>query len=128
MEWDALDRKLHKVLKTIKKYPKGFHPATLDPIFLAATAKLANGFLVTPNTDHGYVDFSRRLSFCKEHKDVNEVLLKYAATTANFVRYQDGSHHFLVHISCRTDTDNFVPNPVDNPKSMPVFPIKKTSP
>ena len=111
-----------------KNYPKGSFPPTFDKKFLEDSAKLANEFLNTPNSDNGYVDFSRRLSFCKEHKDVNEVLLKYAATTANFVRYQDGSHHFLVHISCRTDTDNFVPNPVDNPKSMPVFPIKKTSP
>ena len=71
----------------MKKYPKGAYPATLDPIFLADAAKLANGFLVTPNTDHGYVDFSRRLTICKENKNVNEVLLKYATTIAIFKRY-----------------------------------------
>ena len=87
LEWDALDKKLQKVLKTLKNYPKGFHPATLDPVFLSDAAKLANGFLVTPNTDQGYIDFSRRLTICKENKDVNEVLLNYATSIAIFKRY-----------------------------------------
>ena len=71
----------------MKKYPKGTYPATFDPVFLANAAKLANDFLVTPNSDHGYVNFSRRLTICKENKNVNEVLLKYATTIAIFKRY-----------------------------------------
>ena len=89
LEWAALDRKLHKVLESMKKkYPKGSHPATLDPVFLSDAAKLANKFLVTKNTDQGYVEFSRRLTMCKENKDVNEVLLNYATSIAIFKRYQ----------------------------------------
>ena len=100
LEWDALDRKLQKVLKTLKNYPKGFHPATLDPVFLSDAAKLANGFLVTPNTDQGYVDFSRRLTICKENKDVNEVLLNYATSIAIFKRYKDClTLHILVSLA-----------------------------
>ena len=119
-----MDRKLHKVLKTIKKYPKGFHPATLDPIFLAAAAKLANGFLVTPNTDHGYVDFSRRLTICKENKDVNEVLLNYATSIAIFKRYPLIHQDYITLSSCfldRTDMPNFVPNPTQTPKALAIF-------
>ena len=71
----------------MKKYPKGTYPATFDPVFLVNAAKLANDFLVTPNSDHGYVNFSRRLTICKENKNVNEVLLKYATTIAIFKRY-----------------------------------------
>ena len=84
-----MDKKLHRVLKKMKKkYPKGSHPATLDPVFLSDAAKLANKFLVTKNTDQGYVEFSRRLTMCKENKDVNEVLLNYATSIAIFKRYQ----------------------------------------
>ena len=89
LEWGALNGKLHKVLKSMKKYPKGSHPPTFDPAFVADAAKLANGFLVTSNTDHGYVDFSRRLTICKENKDVNEILLNYATSIAIFKRYND---------------------------------------
>ena len=88
LEWAALDRKLHKVLNSMKKnYPKGSHPPTLDPVFLADAAKLANRFLVTPNTDQGYIEFSRRLTICKENNDVNEDLLIYATSIAIFKRY-----------------------------------------
>ena len=128
LEWDALDRKLQKVLKTLKNYPKGFHPATLDPVFLSDAAKLANGFLVTPNTDQGYIDFSRRLTICKENKDVNEVLLNYATTIAIFKRYtlihQD---YITVMITlsacflCRTDMTNYVPNPTQTKKALAIF-------
>ena len=84
----------------MKKYPKGSHPATYDPVFLADAAKLANGFLVTSNTDHGYVDFSRRLTICKENKDVNEVLLNYATSIAIFKRYHDClTLHLLVSLA-----------------------------
>ena len=128
LEWDALDRKLHKVLKTLKNYPKGFHPATLDPVFLSDAAKLANGFLVTPNTDQGYVDFSRRLTICKEHKDVNEVLLNYATSIAIFKRYvyldQDYIRVMITLSACflrRTDMSNYVPNPTETPKAMAIF-------
>ena len=100
LEWGALNAKLHKVLKSLKKYPKGTHPHTFDPVFLADAAKLANGFLVTSNTDHGYVDFSRRLTICKENKDVNEVLLNYATSIAIFKRYQDClTLHLLVSLA-----------------------------
>ena len=116
------------MLKSVKKYPKGFHPATLDPIFLADAAKLANGFLVTPNTDHGYVDFSRRLTICKENKDVNEVLLNYATSIAIFKRYvyldQDYIRVMITLSACflrRTDMSNYVPNPTETPKAMAIF-------
>ena len=88
LEWDALGVKLHQVLKSLrKKYPKGFNPPTLNPIFLADAKSLAEGFLVTPNTDHGYIEFSRRVTICKENKDVNEVLLNHATSIAIFKRY-----------------------------------------
>ena len=112
----------------MKKYPKGAYPATLDPIFLADAAKLANGFLVTPNTDHGYVDFSRRLTICKENKDVNEVLLNYATSIAIFKRYvyldQDYIRVMITLSACflrRTDMSNYVPNPTETPKAMAIF-------
>ena len=73
----------------MRKYPKGSHPRTLDPKFHADAAKLADEFLVTSNSDKGYVDFSRRLTICKEHEDINEVLLNYATSIAIFRRYQD---------------------------------------
>ena len=108
----------------MKKYQKGTHPATFDPVFLADAAKLANGFLVTSNSDHGYVDFSRRLTICKENKDVNEVLLNYATSIAIFKRYKD-SHTLSSCFSCRTDMPNFVPNPTQTPKAMAIF-VKST--
>ena len=104
----------------MKKYPKGTYPATFDPIFLADAAKLANGFLVTPNSDHGYVDFSRRLTICKENKDVNEVLLNYATSIAIFKRYQNRLTQSS-SVSCRTDMPNFVPNPTQTPKALAIF-------
>merc|ERR1719370_1060262 len=107
LEWGALNGKLHKVLKSMKKYPKGSHPPTFDPAFVADAAKLANDFLVTSNTDHCYVDFSRRLTICKENKDVNEILLNYATSIAIFKR---------------TDMPNFVPNPTQTPKALAIFP------
>ena len=104
----------------MKKYPKGTHPATFDPVFLANAAKLANGFLVTSNTDHGYVAFSRRLTICKENKDVNEVLLNYATSIAIFKRYKE-CITLVSKFSCRTDMPNFVPNPTQTPKTMAIF-------
>ena len=106
-KWASLDEKLHKVLGNMtKKYPKGTLPHTFDPAFLADAKKLANEFLVTDNSDKGYVDFSRRLTICKENKDVNEVLLNYASSIAIFKR---------------TDMPHYVPNPTQTPKAMAVF-------
>ena len=105
-EWDAIRKKLLQVLRSLtSEYPKGSFPPTLEPTFLADATKLANKFLVTKNTDSGYVDFSRRLTICKE-SNVNEVLLNYATTIAIFKR---------------TDMPNFVPNPTQTPKATAVF-------
>ena len=86
LDWSVLNGKLHKVLKSMKKYRKGSQPPTFDPAFVADATKLANGFLVTSNSDQGYIDFSRRLTICKENPDVNEVLLNYATSIAIFKR------------------------------------------
>ena len=105
-EWDAISKKLLQVLRSLtKEYPKGSFPPTFEPAFLADARKLANKFLVTKNTDSGYVDFSRRLTICKE-SNVNEVLLNYATTIAIFKR---------------TDMPNYVPNPTQTPKATAVF-------
>ena len=105
----------------MRKYPKGSHPRTLDPQFHADAAKLADEFLVTSNSDKGYVDFSRRLTICKEHEDINEVLLNYATSIAIFRRYQD-CFTLSPWFSRRTDMPNFVPNPTQTPEAMGIFP------
>ena len=105
-EWEAISKKLLQVLRSLtQEYPKGTFPPTFEPTFLADARKLANKFLVTKNTDSGYVDFSRRLTICKE-SNVNEVLLNYATTIAIFKR---------------TDMPNYVPNPTQTPKATAVF-------
>ena len=105
-EWEAISKKLLQVLRSLtQEYPKGTFPPTFEPTFLADATKLANKFLVTKNTDSGYVDFSRRLTICKE-SNVNEVLLNYATTIAIFKR---------------TDMPNYVPNPTQTPKATAVF-------
>ena len=105
-EWEAISKKLLQVLRSLtQEYPKGTFPPTFEPTFLADATKLANKFLVTKNTDSGYVDFSRRLTICKE-SNVNEVLLNYATTIAIFKR---------------TDMPNYVPNPTQTPTATAVF-------
>ena len=106
-EWEAISKKLLQVLRSLtQEYPKGTFPPTFEPTFLADATKLANKFLVTKNTDSGYVDFSRRLTICKESDYVNEVLLNYATTIAIFKR---------------TDMPNYVPNPTQTPTATAVF-------
>ena len=124
-KWASLDEKLHKVLGNMtKKYPKGTLPHTFDPAFLADAKKLANEFLVTDNSDKGYVDFSRRLTICKENKDVNEVLLNYASSIAIFKRYFFSTANLILFHAHRTDMPHYVPNPTQSPKAMAVFRIE----
>ena len=105
-KWKELDDELSKIIiqSGLDKYKKHAHVPTLRPSFRKSISEFTKLYLPP---DLKFKEFSDRLAFAKDHKDVNEICLNYAATGA---------------ILTRKDCSNDIPSPVDTFPKETFFP------
>ena len=105
-KWEKLDDQLRKIVKKcgLDKYKKKAQVPTLRPSFRKSIAEFTKEYFPS---DLKFKEFRDRLAFAKDHKDVNEVCLNYAATGA---------------IMARKDCSNDIPSPVDTFPKETFFP------
>ena len=105
-KWQTLDVELNKILHKsgLDKFKKKEQPPTHTITFRKSIAKFTTlyfpGFLK-------FGEFQDRLALAKDHKDVNEVCLNYAATGG---------------IISRKDCSNDIPSPIDTFPKETFFP------
>ena len=108
--WKKLDDELSKIIKEcgLDKYKKKFEDVpTLRPSFRKGISKFTKMYF---NPNLKFSEFMDRLAFAKDHNEMNEVCLNYAATAA---------------ILQRNDTSNDIPSPVDTYPKEAFFPQTK---
>ena len=105
-KWEKLENELSKILTQsgLDKYKKETQVPTLRPSFRKSIAEFTKLYFPP---DLKFKEFSDRLAFAKDHKDVNEICLNYAATGA---------------IMKRKDCSNDIPSPVDTFPKETFFP------
>ena len=105
-KWEKLENDLSKILAQsgLDKYKKETQIPTLRPSFRKSIAKFTELYLPP---DLKFKEFSDRLAFAKDHKDVNVICLNYAATGA---------------MMKRKDCSNDIPSPVDTFPKETFFP------
>ena len=105
-KWKKLDTELAETLAKcgLDKYKKESQVPTLRPKFRKSIAKFRKLYF---SPDLKFKEFSDRLAFAKDHKDMNQVCLNYAATGA---------------ILARKDCSNDIPSPVDTFPKETFFP------
>ena len=105
-KWQTLDVELNKILHKsgLDKFKKEDLPPTLRPSLHKSIAKFTELYFPP---DLKFEEFQDRLAFAKDHMDVNEVCLNYAATGA---------------IISRKDCSNDIPSPIDTFPKETFFP------
>ena len=105
-KWETLDVDLKKILyeSGLDKFKKKEQPPTHTITFRKSIAKFTTLYF-PPHLS--FKVFQDRLALAKDHDDVNEVCLNYAATGA---------------IISRTDCSNDIPSPIDTFPKETFFP------